>query len=192
MGRLRLRTFLAILLDDDVRRRVLALRDELASWAPDVKWVAPENLHVTLLFLGEVDALEVVEVCRSVREVCAQFRPIDITLGGVGCFPNERRPKVIWAGIEQGRDALVELHDAIEEPLGRLGTYRREEREFTPHITLGRAKGGELSSAFRQQLRRWASWQGGHWDATAVHVMSSELTPEGPRYTVVSKEPLGL
>jgi|DewCreStandDraft_4_1066084.scaffolds.fasta_scaffold47982_3 2'-5' RNA ligase len=191
MGRLRLRTFIAILLDEAVRRRLVSLQDGMMSLAPDVKWVAPENLHVTMLFLGEVDALEVVDICREVREVCSRRSPIELTLSGVGCFPNERRPKVIWAGIEQGREALVELHHAIEEPLLKLGAYRREEREFTPHVTLGRAKGGELSLSFRQHLKQASTWQGGRMEVEAVHVMSSELTPDGPIYSVVSRERLG-
>lgn len=191
MGRLRLRTFIAVLLDDAVRRRVTALRDELASLAPDVKWVEPENLHVTMLFLGEVDALEVVDVCRAVREVCGQYPPLELTLAGVGCFPNERRPKVFWAGIDQGREALIALHHALEAPLLRLGAYRREEREFTPHVTLGRARGGEIPESLRQQLKRAGQWRGGRLEVDAIHVMSSELTPQGPRYSIVSRETLG-
>ncbi len=188
MGRLRLRTFVAVLLDDATRQRVAALRDEFASLAPDVKWVEPENLHVTMLFLGEVDAVDLVDVCRAVRDACGQHAPMELTLGGVGCFPNERRPKVIWAGIEQGREALVTLHRALEEPLLKLGAYRREEREFTPHVTLGRARGGEVSTSLRQQLKRVRDWQGGRFEVAALHVMSSELTPKGPRYSVVSQE----
>src|SRR5947209_15246288 len=104
MGRLKLRTFIALPLDDVQRRRVVALQQDLADAGGDVKWVEPENLHVTLLFLGEVDALEVVEVCRAVRGVAGATAPFSFGAAGVGAFPNLRRPRTVWVGVEEGRE----------------------------------------------------------------------------------------
>src|SRR5262249_34013783 len=189
MGRLKLRTFIALPLDDALRRRVVARQQDLAEAGSEIKWVEPENLHVTLLFLGEVDALEVVEVCRAVRGVAAATEPFTLTAAGVGAFPNLRRPRTLWIGVEEGREELVALHDQIEDALLKLGAYRREEREFTPHITLGRIN-GDATSALREALKDAAEWHGGTQPVREVHVMSSELTPDGPRYNVVSREKL--
>ena len=187
MGRLKLRTFIAVPLDEALRRRIVALQEELAGG--DVKWVEPENLHVTLLFLGEVDALEVVEICRAVHQVAESTAPFALTAAGVGAFPNLRRPRTLWVGVEEGRAELVRLHDSLEEVLLELGAYRREEREYTPHVTLGRVN-GDAPPALRESLKRESDWHGGTLAVSEVHVMSSELTPDGPRYNVVSRERL--
>jgi 2'-5' RNA ligase len=189
MGRLKLRTFIALPLDDAVRRRVVALQQDMANAGGDVKWVEPENLHVTLLFLGEVDALEVVNVCRAVRGVAELTDSFVLGTSGVGAFPNLRRPRTLWVGNEEGRAELLALHDRLEDALLKLGAYRREGREFTPHITLGRVN-GDAPPALREALKLEADWQGGTQEIREVHVMSSELAPAGPRYNVVSRDRL--
>ena len=190
MGRLRLRTFIAVMLQDAVRRRVAALREEFAVAGPEVKWVEPENMHLTLVFLGEVDALELVGICRAVRQVASAMPPFELGAAGVGCFPNARRPRTVWVGVEEGRAELVALHHALEDALLKLGAYRREERDFTPHITLGRLKEDDATPEFRALLKREADWHGGRQAVREIHVMGSELTADGPRYTVLSREKL--
>jgi 2'-5' RNA ligase len=113
MGRLKLRTFIALPLDDALRRRAVALQQDLAEAGGEVKWVEPENLHVTLLFLGEVDALEVVDICRAVRSVAAETDQLVLGAADVGAFPNLRRPRTLWIGVEEGREELVALHDRL-------------------------------------------------------------------------------
>ena len=190
MGRLKLRTFIALPIDDALRRRLVAVQEELGGTGAEVKWVEPENLHVTLLFLGEVDALEVVEICRSVRGVAGPTEPFALSVAGLGAFPNPRRPRTLWVGVEEGHDELVALHHALEEALLKLGAYRREERAYTPHVTLGRVTGDDFPPPLLGRLKRESDWQGGTLMVREVHVMSSELTPEGPRYNVVSREKL--
>ncbi len=190
MGRLKLRTFIALPIDDALRRRLVGLQQELCEIGAEVKWVEPENLHVTLLFLGEVDALEVVEICRTVSGVADLKEPFPLAIAGLGAFPNLRRPRTLWVGVEDGRDQLVALHHALEDSLLRVGAYRREERAYTPHVTLGRVTGEHVPSSLLGRLKREADWQGGTLAVREVHVMSSELTPDGPRYNVVSRERL--
>src|SRR5262245_56157041 len=106
MGRLKLRTFIALPLDDALRRRVVELQNDLADAGGEIKWVESENLHATLLFLGEVDALEVVDICRAVRSVAESTAHFTLGAAGVGAFPNLRRPRTLWVGIEEGREEL--------------------------------------------------------------------------------------
>jgi len=152
-----------------------------------VKWVEPENLHVTLLFLGEVDEREVIAVCRAVAEVCGRHDRFRLVVESVGCFPNPRRPRVVWVGCGAGGPELAALHDALEPPLMALGCYRREERQYTPHLTLGRVKSEGGGPALAAALQRKADWQAGETEVREVLVMSSELTPQGPVYTVLSR-----
>src|SRR5260370_22733359 len=131
----RIRTFIAVDLGKAVRGRLVALQDTLARTGSEVKWVEVENLHVTLLFLGEVDDREVHKVCRIVADAVKEYPAFPMTVETVGCFPNPRRPRVVWVGVGEGTQPLCAIHDALEDPLSDLG-YRREERQYTPHITL--------------------------------------------------------
>jgi 2'-5' RNA ligase len=186
----RLRTFIAVDLGKAIRDRCIALQDNLARNGAEVKWVGPDNLHVTLLFLGEVDERDVPALCRVVSACCARHAPFTLSVEKVGCFPNPRRPRVVWAGVGAGHAELCDLHDALEPPLLELGCYRREERQYTPHITLGRVRGERSSEKIVAALGRQAGWSAGETDVREVCVLSSELRPEGPTYTLLSRSPL--
>ena len=190
MAMKRMRTFVAVALDDAVRRKASALVEQLGELGPGAKWVQPETLHVTLLFLGEVDAREILDVCKAVRGVTENLPPFEMRVAGVGGFPNLRRPRTVWLGVDEGSAELVELHDEIEEALLASGSYRREERGFTPHITLGRCKGEDLTPEMQALFAKQSKWHGGVQTVREVQVLSSELAREGPVYTVLSREKL--
>jgi 2'-5' RNA ligase len=185
-----MRTFIAVDLSPHVRSRVASFRDDLAEAVTGVKWVEPENLHVTLLFLGEVDDREVLAVCRRVSDVAAKHTSFAISVERFGCFPTPRRPRVLWVGIDEGADRLVGLHDEIETALAEQGGYRREERAYTPHITLGRVSGAGPGEALAPLLLKHAGWDGGSMPVTELHVLSSTLTHDGPEYAVLSRAKL--
>jgi 2'-5' RNA ligase len=185
----RLRTFIGVALDKAIRARTVALQESLARTGTEVKWVEPENLHVTLLFLGEVDEREVPRVCRMVADSVGPQPPFLMSVETAGCFPNPRRPRVLWVGVGEGTQPLCAIHDALEIPLQELG-YRREERRYTPHITLGRVKSDRPTDSLTAALAKHAGWKGGEMTVREVHVLSSELTPQGPHYTVLSRAPL--
>jgi 2'-5' RNA ligase len=186
----RLRTFIAINLDTTIRDRCLALQDTLARSGAELKWVEKENIHLTLLFLGEVEDRGLPALCRAVAEECAAHKAFPLSVETVGCFPNPRRPRIVWVGVGAGAAEAIALHDALEPPLMELGCYRREARAYTPHITLGRIKGEEPSEGLAMQLAKQAKWRGGDTMVRDVHVFSSELTPRGPIYTVLSRAKL--
>jgi 2'-5' RNA ligase len=186
----RLRTFIAIDLGKTIRDRCLALQETLARGGAEVKWVEEENLHLTLLFLGEVEDRDLPALCQAVADCCALHNPFPLSVETVGCFPNPRRPRVVWVGVGAGSAEVCALHDALEPPLMELGCYRREERAYTPHITLGRVKGERSTTALATALARQANWRGGETDVREVRVLSSELTPQGPIYTVLSRAKL--
>jgi RNA 2',3'-cyclic 3'-phosphodiesterase len=186
----RLRTFIALPLEKPIRDRLVTLQERLAATGNEVKWVEHANLHVTLLFLGEVDERDVTEVCRAVVAVCQEHEGFPLSVERVGCFPNVRRPRTLWVGIGDGTQEICALHDALEPPLLDLGCYRREERQYTPHVTLGRIRGDRAGAALVPALQKQAAWQAGRMPAGEIHVLSSELTSDGPVYTVLSRAKL--
>jgi RNA 2',3'-cyclic 3'-phosphodiesterase len=149
--------------------------------------VEPENLHVTLLFLGEVEMTTVPKICEVVARATGEHATFPMTIEHAGCFPNPRRPRVLWAGVGQGAQEIITLHDALEGPLLELGCYRREGRKYTPHVTLGRVKGERHGGDLSAVLAKYADWKGGETSVSEIHVMGSELTPDGPVYTVLSR-----
>jgi 2'-5' RNA ligase len=186
----RLRTFIAVDLGKPLRDRCAALQENLARTGADVKWVEVENLHVSLLFLGEVDDREIAALCRVVADKCGERPPFPMSVATVGCFPNSRRPRVVWVGVGEGSAELVELHDALEPPLLDLGCYRREQRVYTPHITLGRVRSDRAGDQLAAALPRHANWRAGETEVREVLVLSSQLAPQGPVYTVLSRAKL--
>jgi 2'-5' RNA ligase len=143
-----------------------------------------------MLYLGEVNARELPAVSAAVAQACTGHAPFTMTVAGVGCFPNPRRPRTLWSGIGAGAAELVALHAALEPPLLDLGCYRREERQFTPHVTLGRRKSERDAETLARALAKQAQWQGGSSTVSELLVLSSELTRDGPRYSVLSRAKL--
>jgi len=187
----RLRTFIGVDIGKTIRDRAVALQEKLSPSTNGVKWVEPQNLHVTLLFLGEVDDREIPAVCRAVSEQTAEHLPFEISVEKLGCFPHPRRPRVIWIGVGEGAQELGTLHDGLEPLLLALGCYRREERRYRPHVTLGRVRGERPADQLAAVLAQNQDWKGGKIPVSEVLVMSSELTPQGPNYTVLSRGKLG-
>jgi RNA 2',3'-cyclic 3'-phosphodiesterase len=183
----RIRTFIAVDPGSEIRDRLVSLQNTLAETGADVNWVDMYNLHVTLLFLGEVDEREVLDVCKAVSRVTETLAAFPVAVGGAGCFPNLRRPRTLWVGLKQGAEEMTALHDTLEEPLLDMRCYRRENREFTPHITLGRVRSDQAIAELSAAMTKRSSWSAGETNVAEVHVMSSVLTPDGPRYTILSR-----
>ncbi|HEX3147785.1 MAG TPA: RNA 2',3'-cyclic phosphodiesterase [Gemmataceae bacterium] len=186
----RIRTFIAVDLAPGVKSRVTALQEKLGRSATSVKWAPPENFHLTLLFLGEVEQLDVVSICRLVQQRAKKHAPFNLEVARVGAFPNLRRPKILWAGIAEGVAELQSLHDDLEEGLLDLGCYRREDREYTPHLTLGRLSHEDREEDWATTLTHYTDWAAGSSPVDEVLVMASERRRGGPEYSVLGRGPL--
>jgi 2'-5' RNA ligase len=186
----RIRTFLGIDLGEKIRDRLVSLQEDLAPIASDVKWVEPENLHLTLLFLGEVEQRETLDICRAAQKAIAELPVFTMSMEGAGCFPNPRRPRTLWVGVGEGSEEVCAVHDAIEAPLQEMGSYRRETRAYVPHVTLGRVKGDRPNDELAKALTKYQTWSAGAVTVNEVHIMSSELTRDGPIYTVLGRAKL--
>ncbi len=108
----------------------------------------------------------------------------------MGAFPNARRPKTLWAGVGEGTNSLKMIHAALEPALMELGCYRREERAYTPHLTLGRINREDTAGTWGPIITKHADWEGGDTMVDEVLVMSSELSRGGPVYSIMARAPL--
>jgi 2'-5' RNA ligase len=181
-----LRTFVAVEIPLEVRDRARRVIATLDTTAAKVKWVEPENLHWTLKFLGEVDIVETPAVCEAVRRAAEPLASFDLGVWGVGAFPDIARPRTIWLGVDEGSEAMIELHDAIEFELSKLG-YRPENRRFRPHLTIGRVRQSpEGIAELGALIEQHAEFDGGVAMVDEVVVFSSKLHRDGPTYEPLS------
>jgi 2'-5' RNA ligase len=185
------RLFVALEPPDLVRRRLAALADELRRGAGraggEVRWVAPENVHLTLQFLGGVPEERVPAVEAALRDAAAEAgRPLALSVHGAGGFPNARRPRVIWAGLAGELVPLAALVSALGARLAKLG-YAPEDRPFAPHLTLGRAREGRGAPGFAGALAAAAQAEPTSWRVSELVLFESHLSPHGPRYEAVAR-----
>lgn len=184
------RTFIAVDALDAVQIAALSAIDLLRPAAPDVKWVEPDNLHWTMQFLGDLSDQDMAEVCLRVPRAVAQHDAFELSAEGVGAFPSIQRPRTIWLGAGQGANRLAALHSSIDDALAPLG-FRRDSRQFTPHVTLGRVgRTGHAGPDVAERLASLADFDGGVMEVAEVLVYASELSREGPTYTVLARAPL--
>jgi 2'-5' RNA ligase len=188
------RLFVALEPPDAVRRRVGALQAELrraaGGAADDVRWVEPSNVHLTLQFLGAVPGERVAAVEAALAAAAAAGRPLALEVKGAGAFPNARRARVIWLGLGGDAAPLAALAAEIGRRLAPLG-YAPEERPFSPHLTLGRARDGRGAAGIAGALAAVSAADGVAWRASEVVLFESHLSPRGPRYEAAARLPLG-
>jgi 2'-5' RNA ligase len=165
-----------------VRSRLAAEVDALRPVAADVAWVAAANLHVTLKFLGRVDAARLPEIESALAGAVAPTAPFDLTVRGLGAFPTPTRARVIWAGAAAATDAAGQLATSVDEVLAGLG-FVRETRAFAPHVTLGRVREPRRDAALAGALAAGERREFGRVVVERVSLMRSELSPRGARYT---------
>ncbi len=150
-----MRLFLAINLPPAMRRALVEATGPMHTLAPDVRWISEAKLHLTMKFLGEVDASRLDEIGATVGAVAARHAATDVTVSGLGAFPNSRRPRVLWIGAERSSRLELLAHD-LEQACETLG-FEAEGRAFRPHITLGRIRdrlGVEQARALARAGRR--------------------------------------
>ncbi|MBK6765967.1 MAG: RNA 2',3'-cyclic phosphodiesterase [bacterium] len=153
-----------------------------------VKWVEPDNLHLTLKFLGDTPDSVVPQVKQAIDDCSCEAEPFKLAIQGVGCFPNKQRPRAYWAGLS-GSKTLLSLQSAIAERMDELG-FEPEEKSFVPHLTVARIKEPIGKERMTQAFLSFAMRSDAHL-VTAVSLVQSTLRQEGPIYTVLHDFPLG-
>jgi 2'-5' RNA ligase len=183
------RCFIAIELPDEVKAGLRDIQAKLkaGSQAP-VKWVDPGGVHLTLKFLGGVDAAKIDPITAAMKEAARGITPFSLKIEGLGAFPNLGRVQVVWVGVSGEVDKLADLQRRIESNLAGLG-FAPEKRRFTPHLTLARVR-DQASPAEREGLGQLIS--GTKFEAATafpvaeLSLMRSQLTREGAIYSRLS------
>lgn len=173
------RAFLALDISQDIKTKIMELEETVQRSGADVKLVEGENLHVTLKFLGEIGADSVEEIRKTMIGV--KVAPFQLEAKGTGVFPNPRMARVLWVGVGKGSEETVSIFKQLDEGLSSLGF--RKEREFTPHITIGRVRSGRGNAALMEALGAFRSTFFGSTIEEKIVLKRSQLTPSGPIYS---------
>jgi 2'-5' RNA ligase len=188
----RLRCFVALLLSPGVLEELQAvqrmLRRELES---AVRWTQPDQMHLTLHFLGEVETGDIDALGLALERAATGFGALELSLQGLGVFPAQGRPRVIWVGLGGDVEALGRLHRGVVEAAGQFGDHQ-ESRDFHPHLTLGRPRPDSgMTHDLPGILRSLPGPRPMSWRVRELTLMSSELLPTGARYTMLHMVTLG-
>lgn len=177
-----MRSFIAIPLSEGTRANLRKCREKLKSPGLDIKWVEEDNFHITLFFLGDISEAISEALVGGIRDITAAAAPFSLSIKGVGAFPNTKRPRVIWAGVEEGKEEIKLLYRQLVAFLKGLGF--EESRNFSPHITLGRFRSPVDMDAVIPQYKK-VKELGGEL-VQGISLMESTLTDKGPLYSEIA------
>jgi 2'-5' RNA ligase len=182
------RAFIALNLPRTVQAALAEFQREWRAALPGegVRWTQPEQIHLTLRFLGNAARSELGDLEQALARGCQGLGPFTVCARGAGCFPDLRRPRILWAGFGGALTALQDLHAALARETARWG--EPEEQAFHPHLTLGRVKQPDrrLAHALARHLEQTGARDFGSWPVEQVDLMQSELSSAGPRYTALA------
>ncbi len=184
-----LRTFLAFGLPSGVTRRVAAIQRDLAARGLKMKWIRPENVHLTIKFLGNVPVAELEKVAQAASDITARSAPMSLRLQGLGVFPGIKRPNVLWTGLTGDNRSLIEFHDRLEEALAGAG-FEKDRRAFKAHLTIARIKSAVDPRRLAEAMEECGQFPETELPARQLTLYKSELRPSGAVYTVLQQFPL--
>jgi len=184
------RLFISIQIPETIRNEMAAVQAELRQELPErgVTWTKPEQLHLTLKFLGNVEAQRVDALAQRLRVASGGLSPLRLRAEGVGAFPDLRFPRVVWIGLKDANEELAQVQRAIEEACGDF-TTQQPEGAFKGHVTLGRTK--RLSRSEAQNLSGLLDGMSrrffGEWTAAGIELTRSELSSDGARHRIIEE-----
>lgn len=182
----RLRTFIALELDQPFRETIRKIQNDLKKADADVRWTRPENCHLTLKFLGDVAVKQIDPLLQKIRNIAASSDKFSMQLTELGTFPKAGYPRIIWVACLPSTSALQEIVARLEADLNELG-FKKENKEFKPHITLGRGRSARNKSALVSRIKKTTVDKNIHQTVGHITLFKSTLTPQGPIYEPLEK-----
>ena len=188
-----IRVFIALDISDAARSSLSGAMDGLRAEIPrGVRWVDPQGIHLTLKFLGDIDPRRTDGILESMHRVGQDGSSLSLRLDGLGMFPNQRQPRVLWAGVAGDLDALTELQSGVEEAMAEQG-FTKERRSFNPHLTIGRVRDG-VSALERQKIGNSLALCSldptESWIADTMHLFQTTFTPDGSIHDIIGSASL--
>ena len=184
-----LRAFIAITPPPTLQQSMAAVRQVCQPLSPAWRWVMPDHIHLTLKFLGNVPDESVPSLSQAMVQAVQGHTVFPLRVRSLGCFPQPARPRVLWVGLDDPRQALGRLHERLMATLTPLG-FPPEERPFHPHLTLARAQSGALSRQLWPVLQQYHNRDFGEFLVTQLHLVQSELQRSGAQHTILRSVPL--
>jgi RNA 2',3'-cyclic 3'-phosphodiesterase len=188
-----IRCFIAIEIEEAIRdefaRVQQQLQKELRGNESGIKWVPPENIHLTLKFLGNVTDQEIPEICAAVSRAASESSPFSFSVGSCGSFPPNRPARVLWIGITEGQPELKQFAKRVDHWVNKLG-FPLEKRAFSGHLTLARIRQPNAGKAVSRVATEITIGTLGQQDLSEITVFQSDLRPGGPVYTPLHHAPL--
>jgi len=181
-----MRTFIAIEIPEEIKRQMTEVQNGLRNSGVDASWPRPEGIHLTIKFLGEVPEVKLPEIMSSLRSAAQGTDVFRLEVAGAGAFPNAKAARVVWVGFSGDVDQLGRLQETVEKAMTDIG-FAREERKFTPHLTLGRIKYIRSREVWLKALDGIKDVQIAGFDVHAVSLMKSELKRSGAVYTEMGR-----
>jgi 2'-5' RNA ligase len=181
-----MRAFIAIDLPEEIRGALSRQQAELRAASPDARWTRPEGIHLTLKFLGEISDDKVSKVAEALSG-CAPFVKLSVEVRGFGFFPDARRPKVFWAGVKAPPD-LLRLAEEVEVAMDKTG-FAREQRAYSPHLTLARFKIPKPQPRLKALVDRQGETSLGQFEVSEFFLFESRLSPHGAEYRKLARFP---
>jgi 2'-5' RNA ligase len=180
-----IRSFIAFDLESEaVRKKLGSVQNLLAQTGADLKLVEPQNIHITIRFLGDITPATDEKIFDEMQKV--QFTPFNVQIKGLGAFPDLRYPRVVWAGITEGADQLKTVFNQLESRLRSLG-FTPDPKGFSPHLTIARVKSGRNKAQLSSFIAKNANYNFGNIKAECLRLKKSDLTPRGPIYSTLKE-----
>jgi 2'-5' RNA ligase len=184
-----IRSFIAIDLPQETRQGLTVIQEHLRQSRAAVRWVKPGSIHLTLKFLGIVHPAQIDDIAAVAAQVVRNEPVFTLCAAGLGSFPSQRNPRVIWVGLQGELERLSHIQARLEDGLVPLG-FAREQRKFRPHLTLGRLKDRGNRQALIEAMAELEIPEFDSFDVTEIILYKSDLRPTGAIYTKLHRMPL--
>ena len=181
-----LRTFVAIEIPETIKAKLGVLQAELKHTGSKLSWVKPNNIHLTLKFLGDTEESLIDKIICQLEKAAKDSEPFDVRIENIGAFPNLKRPRVIWVGAETVTNDLTELVGRINENLSKFG-FEADRKKFSPHLTLGRVRDSRGVDEVVKKIMEKDSFAAGVFKVNKISFIKSQLTNQGAIYTVLKE-----
>ncbi|MDD2890781.1 MAG: RNA 2',3'-cyclic phosphodiesterase [bacterium] len=175
-----MRTFIAVKIPEPVKKDVFSFQNKLKSqFTREIKWVEPENIHLTMKFIGETKQEQIESINTVIQSCITNTKPFQISFDGAGAFPNLQFPKILWVDLKEGREKIMKLMISLNEKLADIG-FEFETRELSPHLTIGRVKSPISNLHF-------PVFTSNPFEINNIYLIKSELTRDKPIYTDIKE-----
>ncbi len=177
-----IRAFIAIEIDSEIKNKLSEYLSKLKRTGADVKWVAPENIHLTLKFIGYIEKETLINLNKIINYAVSSIVPFSISIGNIGAFPSLNKPRVVFVCVQEQGNNLLRIYEKIDKGVEPLG-IKKESKKYVGHITLGRVKSQNNISKLKNALISGTECYFGLEKVSSLSLMQSKLTPTGPIYT---------